>query len=57
MATTNGDIRPLHIQVPEELHRRLKSMAHARDRSVAAETRRAIEHRLTEFETEEAAAA
>jgi predicted DNA-binding protein len=55
MATAKGDIRPLHIQVPGELHEKLKLMARARDRSVAAETRRAIEQRLSEFE--EAAAA
>lgn len=54
------DLRPLHILIPTELHDRLKGMAHDRDRSVSAETRRAIEARLTEWEAQrdgEAAAA
>lgn len=44
--------RPLHILIPVELHDRLRLMARARDRSVAAETRRSIEARLAEFEAE-----
>src|SRR5690606_41689141 len=56
MASKDTAIRPLHIQVPVELHERLRRMAKARDRSVAAETRRAIEARLAEFEGAEKAA-
>ena len=50
------DVRPLHILIPTELHGRLKEMADDRERSVAAETRRAIEGRLKEFEAEKEAA-
>ena len=50
MALKSEDLRPLHILVPADLKERLKAMAEARDRSVAAETRRAIEHELTAFE-------
>lgn len=57
MADTATEQRPLHILIPTELHNRLKLMAEARDRSVAAETRRSIEARLAEFEAELAKAA
>jgi predicted transcriptional regulator len=50
-------VRPLHILIPTDLHTRLKEMADERDRSVAAETRRAIEGRLKEFESEKASVA
>jgi predicted transcriptional regulator len=52
MATDQQDLRPLHILIPSDLKDRLKRMADARDRSVAAETRRAIEDRLNGFEGE-----
>jgi predicted transcriptional regulator len=48
------DLQPLHILIPNDLKRRLKTMAEARDRSVAAETRRAIEDRLHTFEAADA---
>lgn len=56
MAGESTDVRPLHILIPTDLHRRLKEMADDRDRSVAAETRRAIEARLREHEGEAEAA-
>lgn len=52
MQQASTNVRPLHILIPTELHSRLKEMAGERDRSVAAETRRAIEGRLKEFEAE-----
>lgn len=57
MAQSSDGVRPLHIQIPVSLHDRLKAMAEARDRSVAAETRRAIESRLDDFEAEQEEAA
>jgi hypothetical protein len=48
MADVTPELRPLHILIPTELHARLKAMAEDNDRSVAAETRRAIEARLAE---------
>lgn len=50
MAGESTDVRPLHVLIPTELHERLKEMAKDRDRSVAAETRRALEARLREHE-------
>jgi plasmid stability protein len=35
--------RPLHVLIPADLHQRVKVMAAENDRSVAAETRRALE--------------
>lgn len=52
MASTDDELRPLHILIPKALHARLKEMADARDRSVAAETRRSIESSLAEFDHE-----
>jgi plasmid stability protein len=52
VATDQQDLRPLHILIPSDLKDRLKVMADARDRSVAAETRRAIEDRLSGFEAD-----
>ncbi len=46
MATEPQELRPLHVLIPAPLKDRLKQMADANDRSVAAETRRAIEDRL-----------
>lgn len=56
MKSKPHEVRPLHVQIPNKLHGRLKRMAEARDRSVSAETRRALERRVKEFEAEEAAA-
>jgi predicted transcriptional regulator len=52
MAEAKHDVRPLHILIPAKLHARLKEMADANDRSMAAETRRAIEDRIREFKRE-----
>jgi predicted transcriptional regulator len=57
MASNHTSSRPLHVLVPVDLHDQLKSMANARDRSVAAETRRAIERRVKEFKREQSEAA
>jgi hypothetical protein len=54
MSVTRGDLRPLHILIPTDLHARLKEMSNCRDRSVAAETRQAIEARLHDFDAEQA---
>lgn len=42
--------------MPPDLYERLRRMADGRDRSAAAEVRKAIEVRLEEFEREKAAA-
>lgn len=44
------EISRLHLVLPEDVHERLREMARDRDRSVSAETRRAIEARLDEWE-------
>ena len=44
------ELRPVQILMPTELHERLQRMSSANDRSVSAETRRAIEERLAVFE-------
>lgn len=46
------DVRPLHVLIPTELHEEVRLMAKERDRSVAAETRRALEARVKEFKKE-----
>jgi predicted DNA-binding protein len=51
------DMRPLHILIPLGMHERLREMAEVNDRSVAAETRRAIEERLQGFEAPDEAKA
>jgi predicted DNA-binding protein len=56
MATETHEVRPLHILIPTELHARLQALAKANDRSMAAETRLALEGRLKEFESQGAAA-
>ena len=50
IAMTDEDVRPLHILIPTETHKRLRQMAVDRDRSMTAEARRAIEARLGEWE-------
>lgn len=56
MTKEAAEVRPLHILIPVDLHDRLKAMAKARDRSVAAETRRAVEERLKDFDRDDSKA-
>lgn len=42
MPEETATMRPLHIQVPEDLHARLRRLAADEDRSVSAQTRQAI---------------
>ena len=52
MADAPQNLRPLHILVPLDLKTRVEVMAKAQQRSVAAETRLALEDRCKEFEAE-----
>jgi predicted DNA-binding protein len=45
-------VKRLPIEMKPEMYDRLREMAEARDRSAAAEVRRAIEDRLDSFESE-----
>jgi len=54
MANPATGQRPLHVLIPVALHERLKQAAKRQDRSVAAETRRALEAHV-EAELEKAA--
>jgi len=49
-------VKRLPVEMPPDLYERLRRMADGRDRSAAAEVRKAIEVRLEEFEREKAAA-
>lgn len=48
------NVKRLPVEMPPDLYDRLRRMANGRDRSAAAEVRRAIEARLEEFERETA---
>jgi predicted transcriptional regulator len=53
MSQEGKEIRPVQVLMPADLHHRLQRMSQANDRSVSAETRRAIEDRLRDFEAED----
>lgn len=59
MVTMNQgrNVKRLPVEMRPDLYARLKEMAEARDRSAAAEVRRAIEDRLESFEADQAKAA
>lgn len=57
MAEETANLRPLHIQMPEDLHTRLRRLAADNDRSVSAETRQAIKEACDRHEAEVGAAA
>lgn len=57
MTENTANMRPLHIQVPEDLHSRLRRLAADKDRSVSAETRRAIKEACDRHERDKAGAA
>jgi len=50
-------VKRLPVEMRPDLYDRLKEMAEARDRSAAAEVRRAIEDRLDSFEADREKAA
>lgn len=55
MAVETQDVRPLHILIPTDLHTRLRALADSEERSMAWETRKALEERLDRATTEAAA--
>ncbi len=63
ICATNGHmetarkVKRLPVEMRPDLYDRLREMAEARDRSAAAEVRRAIEDRLNSFEAEKKVAA
>lgn len=57
MADETASMRALHIQVPEDLHTRLRRVAAENDRSVSAETRQAIKEVCDRHERDQVGAA
>lgn len=57
MAEDTANMRALHIQVPDDLHTRLRRVAAENDRSVSAETRQAIKEACDRHERDRIEAA
>lgn len=51
----NDEMKSVHVELPKDLHRRVKVMAAVRDTSIGAEARVALESRVEQFEREGAA--